>query len=440
MWYCAYSIPLKFVTVHEKTIKNKTPYFQRKISSDLYRKSSILQALMLVLEIIFWLSIFFLFYSYAGYAIITYILIKMQKVQQPTLVANYTPSVTLLIAAYNEASFIEEKIANTFALDYPKEKLQIVFITDGSNDGTDTIITKYPGITVLHSNERKGKTAALNRAMPFATNEIVVMCDANTILNKDCIKLLVQDYQDANVGGVSGEKRVLSEDGLTKQEGLYWKYESALKKLDAKYYTVVGAAGELFSFRRILWSDVEEDTLLDDFMISMRIVEKGYRILYEPQAYAMETASASVKDEAKRKVRIAAGGFQSINRLLPMLNIFKYGKASFLYISHRVLRWAVCPFCLVLALVLNIVLAIQTQQIIYTYFLAAQLAAYALVLINWLLSKVNLKLPFVQPLQYFVFMNICVIRGLFRYIKGKQAVTWERAERQVITNTDVFKI
>jgi cellulose synthase/poly-beta-1,6-N-acetylglucosamine synthase-like glycosyltransferase len=245
---------------------------------------------------------------------------------------------------------------------------------------------------------------------------------------------LVKHFIDEKVGGVSGEKKVVSDDGLTKQEGLYWKYESALKKLDACYYTVVGAAGELFSFRKKLWSDLEADTILDDFMTSMRIVQKGYRVLYEPKAIAIETASASVKDEAKRKVRISAGGFQSIMRLTPVLNILKYGKASFLYISHRVLRWAVCPFCLILALLANIILAQYSTNVIYIIFLVAQVSFYILALLNWLLSFKKLKIPMVQPLQYFVFMNICVIRGFFRYINGAQTVTWERAQRQSITN------
>jgi biofilm PGA synthesis N-glycosyltransferase PgaC len=146
----------------------------------------------------------------------------------------------------------------------------------------------------------------------------------------------------------------------------------------------------------------------------------------------METASASVKDEAKRKVRISAGGFQSMSRLMPVLNIFKYRKASFLYISHRVLRWAVCPFCLVLALLCNVFLAVYSVQAIYGFFLVAQAAVYLLVALNWLLSFVKVKIPLIQPIQYFVFMNICVIRGFFRYINGKQAATWERAQRQAI--------
>ena len=392
---------------------------------------------MLLIEIIFWLSLFFLFYSYLGYAILTYILISLGKKKKYVLKPGDEPQpqVTIIIAAYNEEKFIESKIENTFELNYPKEKLQYIFITDGSSDKTPEIVSRYSNILLLHQPARKGKTAALNRAIPYAVHPIIVMCDANTVLNKDCITEIAKHYVNPEVGAVAGEKKVLSEEGITKQEGLYWKYESVLKKLDARYHTIVGAAGELFSFRRALWTDIEEDSILDDFMISMRIVQKGYRVLYEPRAYAIETASASVKDEAKRKVRIAAGGFQSISRLLPVLNIFKYGKTSFLYISHRVFRWAVCPFCLVLLLLSNLILAAYMHSFIYEFLLAGQLVFYTLVALNWLISPLKWKIPFVQPFQYFVFMNICVIRGFFRYIKGKQSVNWERAERQVISKT-----
>ncbi len=388
--------------------------------------------MIILLQTIFWVSLFFLFYNYVGYAIVTWVLIKLSPKRKVSDHDTDAPGVTMIIAAYNEEGFIEQKIQNTLLLDYPKDRLQVIFVTDGSTDATADIINSHPEIELLHKPERSGKTAALNRAVPYAKHDILVMCDANTMLNKECIKELAKHYQDGTIGAVAGEKKVLSADGLTKQEGLYWKYESALKKLDATYHTIVGAAGELFSLRKNLWQHVEEDTILDDFMISMRIVQQGYRVHYEPKAYATETASASVKEEAKRKVRIAAGGFQSMARLLPMLNIFKYGKSSFLYISHRVLRWAVCPFCLVLLLISSLALFFLRDQLIFKAVFVMQVFAYGLIVINSMLSPKGIKIPLVQPLQYFVFMNICVIRGFFRYIKGEQSATWERAQRQIL--------
>jgi len=387
---------------------------------------------MLVAKIIFWISLFFLFYAYIGYALITALFLKLSKAKNVSFNKDDLPGVTMLIAAYNEELFIEKKIEDTLALDYPKDRLQIIFITDGSSDATPALVAKHKEVELLHQPERRGKSAALNRAIAFAKQPIIVICDANTILNKECLKELVKYYSDKRVGGVAGEKRVISQDGLAGQEGVYWKYESALKKLDAKYCTIVGAAGELFSCRKDLWTHVEDDAILDDFMISMRIVQKGYQVKYEPLAYALETASASVKEESKRKVRIAAGGFQSMSRLLPMLNIFKYGKSSFLYISHRVLRWAVCPFCLVFVLLSGIILGIFSGNIFYQVAMILQLTAYIAIFLGQTALFSKMKIPFVKPLYYFVFMNICVIRGFFRYLRGKQTATWERAQRQTM--------
>ena len=239
---------------------------------------------------------------------------------------------------------------NTLELDYPKDNLKIYFVTDGSTDGTNDILKSYPGINVLFTPERKGKVAAINHAMEYVSTPFVIFCDANTFLNKACVKEIVKHYSYESTGAVAGEKKVIDSSEKNSAagsgEGIYWKYESILKKLDASFYTVVGAAGELFSMRTNLYEPVDTDILLDDFMISMNICKKGYRVMYEPAAFAMEAPSISIREEQKRKIRISAGGFQSIYLLKDLLNIFKYGKLSFQYISHRVLRWAVCPFLL----------------------------------------------------------------------------------------------
>ena len=211
----------------------------------------------------------------------------------------YEPAVTLVVPCFNEEDFIREKVENCFQLNYPKEKLKLLFITDGSSDGTVEILKSYEGILLLHEDRRAGKAAAENRAMKFVETPIVVFCDANTMLNKDAIRNLARHYQFDEVGGVSGEKRVMPAKGAELSgagEGLYWKYESTLKKWDSELLTIVGAAGELVSFRTALCEDLEEDSILDDFMQSMRIAAKGYRFLYEPEAYAMESPSANVKE------------------------------------------------------------------------------------------------------------------------------------------------
>ena len=217
----------------------------------------------------------------------------------------------MLIAAYNEEAIVASKMVNCRQLDYPADKLRLVWITDGSNDNTNERLKEYPEVTVLYQPRRQGKTAALNRALPYVNTPYVIFTDANTMLNKGAIKEIIRQFSDPRVGCVAGEKRVeiQAEQGATAGEGIYWKYESALKKLDSRLYSAVGAAGELFAIRRELFEEMPADTLLDDFVLSLRIVMRGYTIAYCADAYAVENGSADMHEEEKRKVRIAAGGF-----------------------------------------------------------------------------------------------------------------------------------
>ncbi|NCX96689.1 MAG: glycosyltransferase family 2 protein, partial [Chitinophagia bacterium] len=247
--------------------------------------------------IAFWVSIALVFYAFFGYGILLFFLVKLRQLMKGKRKipdnSHNLPTVTLIIAAYNEQDFIVDKIDNTLALDYPTDKLQLLFVTDGSNDLTPSIIAGYPQIKLLHRPERKGKIAAVHRAMQQVDSEIVVFTDANTHLNKSALLNICRHYADPSVGAVSGEKRVRIDEvsDATAGEGFYWKYESKLKTWDSELYSVVGAAGELFSIRRSLYQDVPPDTVLDDFMISMLIAQNGHRIVYEPDAYATEAGS-----------------------------------------------------------------------------------------------------------------------------------------------------
>lgn len=390
-----------------------------------------------IVEPIFWICLFLVFYTYLGYGLVVVVLVRIKRVLKPTQpseIPNDTslPTCTLVIAAYNEVDFIEDKVVNSLQLKYPKDKLKITFVTDGSDDGTPDLLEKMEGVEVRHSPERKGKIAAINRAMKVVDSDIVVFCDANTQLNQAAILEIAKHYQNPKIGGVSGEKVVLSDEKDSASgagEGIYWKYESFLKRMDAELCTLVGSAGELFSIRTSLFKPVEADTILDDFMISMRLVQDGYKVEYEPAARASETASQNVKEEFKRKVRIGAGGFQSIVRMAGMLNIFKHGLTSFVYTSHRVMRWAIAPFCLLALLPISIALA-TNGHMIYAVLLAGQLLFYALAMLGWILEqrKLSLKVLFVP--MYFTMMNWAVLKGFARFIKGNQSVTWEKSKRR----------
>jgi biofilm PGA synthesis N-glycosyltransferase PgaC len=391
------------------------------------------------LKIFFWVSLIIIFYSYLGYGIILWVYLKLRSlfVKQPAFVntEEYEPAVTLLVATYNEQNFIRKKIENTFELNYPSDKLRLLFTADGCTDNTVNIISEYPQIQLLFKPGREGKVAAINRAMPFVTTPFVIFCDDNTLLNKDCIGEIVKHYKDKNIGAVAGEKKIIDlsdkKNTAGSGEGLYWKYESFLKQLDARFYTVVGAAGELFSLRTELFEPVETNVLLDDFVISLRICQKGYRVMYEPKAFAAEAPSLTMKDEQKRKIRISAGGFQSVFMLKGLLNIFKYGKLSFQYISHRVLRWCICPFLLPLIFISNIFLWVHHAGFIYAILLVAQIFFYLAAAAGWVIALKNLKIKALYVPYYFVFMNASLYFGLARFITNKQTVLWEKANRKI---------
>lgn len=388
---------------------------------------------MKIIEIIFWFLLGTVVYTYLGYGLILFIMVRVKRFfgkrkRVPT--NNFEPEVTILVAAYNEKDYVHKKVLNTTLLNYSSKKLHQVWVTDGSDDGTPDLLTKYPNIKVLHNDERKGKIAAINRAMKYVNTPIVVFSDANTLLSKNSIKKIVELFEDPKTGCVSGEKRIASEQkdaAASAGEGIYWKYESTLKKWDAELNSVVGAAGELFAIRTHLFEEVEPDTLLDDFIISLRIAMKGYSIQYNSEAYAIETSSANVKEELKRKIRIAAGGIQSIVRLLPLLNIFRYGLLSFQYISHRVLRWTLAPLSLPLIIILNALL-LQVHSIYQVLFIC-QIIFYSSSFMGWILERKKLKVKILFVPYYFFIMNYAVFRGIIRYISNQQSVNWERAKR-----------
>lgn len=386
--------------------------------------------------IFFWVSLFIVFYTFFGYGILLYGLVRLKRLFRPSKTEKYTfddlPTCTLIVAAYNEETFIREKIANTLLLNYPKGKLELIFVTDGSSDRTPEIVSEYANIKLLHSNARLGKISAVHRAIETVTTEVMVFTDANTFLNPDALVLMCQHYRDNKVGAIAGEKRVFIEEtaDATAGEGFYWKYESKLKEWDSELYSVVGAAGELFSIRKGLYEPVPANSVLDDFMISMRIAEKGYRIVYEPNAFAMETSSANITEELKRKVRIAAGGIQSVIWLKSLLNPFKFPILSFQYISHRVLRWTVTPILMILTFLLNIIIVLETAAMIYHVLLIAQIFFYAAAYIGKLMEerKIKVKLFFIP--YYFCIMNYAVLAGLIRFFFGEQSVIWEKAARK----------
>jgi cellulose synthase/poly-beta-1,6-N-acetylglucosamine synthase-like glycosyltransferase len=394
----------------------------------------------MILEIVFWALLFIIVYTFVGYALVLFVLLKIKKTVSPKKVweidNTYEPDVCMFVTAFNEKDYVKQKVENSFSLDYPKEKIQYLWITDGSNDGTPDLLGKYDLLEVHHLPERRGKMHAMNRGVKFVKAPIIIFSDTNTILGKQSIREIVAQFSNSKTGCVAGEKRIVEKDADSAAgagEGLYWKFESWVKKMDAELNSAVGAVGELFAIRTDLFEDVEEDALLDDFMISLRIAQKGYHIAYTPNAFAEETASLNVKEELKRKIRIAAGGIQTIFRLKGLLNPFRYGVLSWQYISHKVLRWTLAPVSLILIFPVN--LSIVWQQNgwadvgFYTIALYTQLLCYFLALVGWYFENKQLRFKLLFIPYYFASINYAAIRGIFRYFKGNQPVNWEKSKR-----------
>jgi cellulose synthase/poly-beta-1,6-N-acetylglucosamine synthase-like glycosyltransferase len=471
----------------------------------------------MIYEIFFWSAIIIVLYTYFGYGLLLTLLDKIQIfkkiIPRPKHVVesnsvsqkDFFPKVSLIISASGEnKKTIREKIENTKNLNYPKDKMEVIFAIayDSKQQDDETLIEFYSEFMtenfpkkinrfdeelyinfsfiddsvdlrdelllekienklseieinsgVLNTNskaildeyvlekdeseefrysvtkdiERKGKISQVNRTVKKATGDIIVFSDANAMFNENSIRNIVKHFADSQVGCVSGEKKIKKDKSSTSDEGegFYWKYESYLKKMDSKLWTVVGAAGEIFAVRKIfLDEDIPENAIIEDFVLSMKIAEKGYRVIYEPDAYAEEEPTTNIKSEYIRRRRITAGGFQSMVWLKNLLNPFKFGVLSFQYISHRVLRWAVVPFILPIIFLLNILLF--QNSIVYQLIFFFQLTFYVFSLFGLVLELNQKKIKIFNIPFYFSMMNFSAYSGLKRYLLGQQKVIWEQ--------------
>ncbi len=400
---------------------------------------------MTALKVIFWICIALVFYTYVGYGLLLWVLVMLKRIvrskaQRHALPTDDAlPEVTLMICAYNEQDIVSQKMQNCHELDYPCEKLHLMWVTDGSTDQTNNRLREYPDAEVVFTPERKGKTAALNHGISEVRSGITVMTDANTMLNPQCIREIVRCFMDPQVGCVAGEKRVMArheEQTAAQGEGLYWRYESALKRLDSELYSAMGAAGELNAIRTTLYCPMPENALLDDFVMSMRMVDDGYKIAYTSEAYALEYGSADLNEESKRKRRIAAGGLQSCwwlrAMMLPSPTRGHWARrllVAFQFVSHRVLRWTITPVALLALIPLNALLVLLGAGTIYSVILLLQTLFYLAAIISWLLERHGRHSRLLYIPHYFLFMNLNVFRGMKYLMTHNTSGAWEKAQR-----------
>jgi len=384
------------------------------------------------MKIVVNLSIFLILYNYLIYPVAVIglaaafrVLRREKPDSKPEI---YSKTVTFVIAAYNEERVIEQKILNTLEIDYPKELFEIIVVSDGSDDRTPELVKQFAdsGVRLLHHPERRGKTAALNRAVDAATGEIVVFSDANNDFTKDAVKKLVRNFADPVIGGVCGAKRIKqnSERDSSSGDSLYWKYESAIKSAESQIGSITGADGEIFAIRKDLYHAIDESVINDDAEITLSIVQQNYRVIYDMEAESHEEASIRIKDDFNVKVRMVAGGFQTIRRW-PVQTLLPVSWHAFAFLSHKVLRW-LAPLFMIVAFFGTLALS---GNIIYRVLFLLQLPIYIAAMIG-VLRKSKGEMPaYIYVPFYLVVMNAAAFMGLIRFLGKKQNTRWSKAER-----------
>lgn len=372
---------------------------------------------------LFWLSALAVTWTYLGYPLFIRWLARRRP--RPHLQAPLEPTVTFIIPALNEEAVITAKLENLLSLDYPPALREIIVIADGSTDRTVELVQTYAGrgIQLLFQPERRGKIAAMNRAVPAAQGEILIFSDANTFMEPGSVRALVRNFADPQVACVSGEKRIRPAAQLQAEgESAYWRYESTLKRADSQVSTAIGALGEFFAIRRTLYRPLAEDSIIEDFVLSMQLVMEGWRVVYEPAAITWETASPTLRGEWRRRTRMAAGGFQALGRLRGLLSP-RYGLVGFQYFSHKVLRW-LAPLFMLLALGIAVAL---TRWPFYRLCWWGQVGFYALAGLGGLLEILGVRSKWLRIPFYFCFTNATALAGLIRYLTRRQTVLWTKA-------------
>jgi cellulose synthase/poly-beta-1,6-N-acetylglucosamine synthase-like glycosyltransferase len=371
--------------------------------------------------VVFLVSAGVIIYSYAIYPLLL-ALLPARRGEKPDEPAEW-PSISVLISVYNEEKHISERIENLLALDYPADKLEIIIGSDGSTDRTNDLVGEFTDSRVkLHAfEERGGKPSVLNRLVPQTRGELLAFSDANAMFAPDALRKLVRHFGDPRIGGVCG-RLVLHGDNSETDEGPYWKLETYLKTHESALDSCLGANGAIYAIRKSCWPGIPDNTFVDDFVIGMRVRERGVRVIYDTEAVATEELPQSVGHEMTRRIRIGAGDFQALflcwRSLLPWRGLYVWS-----FWSHKVLRWF-GPFFMIAALVAN---AALLPHPMFAVLLAVQVTFYLLAIIGSMMRRRKFVL-FSAP-HYFVVINLSLLFGFFRLIAGTQQAAWKRTAR-----------
>lgn len=378
-------------------------------------------------EFIFWISIILIFYAYIGYPLT--ILVLSIFIKNKNIKNDIKPSVTILITAFNEEQDIEDKLHNCFNLDYPKEKLEIVVASDGSTDRTDVIVKQYEenehGISVvLHRVEgRLGKTAAQNSAVKICKGEIIIFSDAASMYDKNVVRALVRNYADIEVGAVSGRYNYIKEGatftGLATD--LFWRFENFIKGRQNQIKTITGCCGCIYSLRKELYTDLPPE-IISDLVEPLTILKKGYRIVFEKDALALEETAGDTKDEFKMRIRVIVRGMNGMLFMKDLFNPKEYPFVAFQLISHKLLRWMV-PIFAIFAFISNAFIA--AESFFYSFIFILQISLYGLAVAGLIYDK-NEKLHKLSYLPlYFCTVNLAALISMYKVVRGENIVIWK---------------
>ena len=385
-------------------------------------------------ELIFWVAVLAVAYTYAGYPVLLMLLSRFRG--KPVLSREYTPSVTVIIAAYNEERDLTAKLENTLALDYPKSELEIIVTSDCSTDGTDEIARSFStrGVRLHRQQERFGKTAAQNAAVEQARGEILIFSDATTHYRPDVLRMMIPAFADKSVGGVTG--RVIYQEEADSSVGRgtqsYWNYEFFLKKHESNVCSLIGVCGCMYAIRKSAYVPLYNDAC-SDFIIATSLVEQGLRAVYVPEAVCIEEPNRQAKKELAARVRIISQTFSDLWRNRGMLNPFRSGIYAVQLWSHKVLRYVV-PLFLILIFVASAFLA--SRNVFYGVLFFAQIAFYLAAIISWVLEKAGLHFRLLALPQYFVITNLASLIAFVKFVSGETYTKWEPNREPAVTNSE----
>lgn len=377
-------------------------------------------------EWIFWLLVVTIFYTYFGYALLIPIIGLFVK--RPVDRRDITPRVTFLITAYNEEKNIRKKLTEVLALDYPREQLEVMVASDGSTDRTDEIVREFSGqgVVLKRVEGRVGKTATQNEAVKAATGDVIIFSDATTVYEKDAIRKLVRNYNDPEVGAVSGRYEYVNPTGAPVGTGsiLFWKYENFIKSMQTRIRTISGCCGCIYSVRKAAYVPLPGD-IISDLVEPLMVIQRGYRVVFEQEAVAYEETTEKSHEEFRMRIRVITRAMRGILYARGLLNPFRFPFVAFQLFSHKVLRWLI-PFFLIGLLVAN---AFLLDKQFYVITFALQMAFYLLAVVGLLADRVGKKFkPAAVPL-YFCIVNTASLIAFFKTLAGQKMVTWETVRK-----------